>query len=771
MEEQGRNKKGQFISFEETKVQTAKDITEQKDNIQEGQNTLKLAQLLMDERRTRSVGDIGGKKTNETAKQFATLNNTFGILSKTLGEYTSIGQTQIDVVNELKDITEKAEFASAKDQKQMLREVGTQIKILKEVEGQTDPDTSPVLKEALKTQELLRKNSGIMDQMNQGLSSVLVKGFGALTGALGDSPILAMGAQFVGNKITERSERKREEAGKLRSAVRKKQDTEQDTLVDQTLSTDDAKDFVSKTKAEKSEFGDESDISPEILREAVYAGVTDGMRDALTEAIVIEPDEAIKEELQDILDSLADADGVIEAVNRVEARMEEANVEAIRQYNRNRRDAIEARRDAKASVLTHSDGFGSEEGDLKKKAGGFLQALKDRFVITGLGISALIGSVFGKKGFLRTSFVKLFGKDSILRKGLTRVGKGLKLLLNTKAVQFLLKKALPIAAMGYALFKGGQAAIESYKKDGDILKATGAFFGQIAETLTFGLLKKEQLSEWGSQLGMWIEEKLTLLGEKLKRVFIEPFDAMREMFTKIGTWLSDIFDVDIRKFFNPTIIKFLEKAGVIDTLQEKDDKELAKQFDEEAKADIRTRIAAQNMTEKDADDMIAERENKIEIEAKNADITVVQYKARQQQHILDKPSDAPEAATESTSPTPVIEVPDARTGDPAVSPVPVSTQSPTIEITAPEQSNGWPAVVAAMKERDSQTTKLKMVEDRSLEIEKSNARKVEASGEKAKQPHILQQNSSVSNNTNLTIGGPSDDDNMRNRSEKSQRPG
>lgn len=711
----------------------AAEVNAAVDLIRESQTSRKLADKLIEDRKfSRSSGsDLTGSGARSSAKQFAELNNTFNILSKSMGDYFELNQNELTTLKTLTDITQEAEFASVKDQKALLEGVNAQIRVLKEVEGHTDPDESPLLQQALATQKLLKENTGGLARFNDFLGDQLIGGLGALVGVVGNSPLLAMGVQFAGNKMEERRDRKKAEQQTLRDAVRQKADEEIDAGVEIVRDTniDDLKDEVS-------------------------AGVLMGAKDELREAIETETDPEVKEHLELIFESLAGSGGVIEVMTRVAGMLEgkhkdeqvevlnqirdtldEGNIEALSMWKKQQRDAEEARRDSRAKGLTGNDGFGVEDEDKPKS---LIDKLKDRFVITARGI--VLGLMWA----------------------LQWIGKAFATIFSKKALTFMLKKALPIAAIGYALFRGGQEAIEEYQKSGDMLKAAGMFFGQIAETLTMGLLKKEQLEKWGTGLGMWVEDSLTSMSSWLKESLSGPLDNLKRLGEEIASWFEWMNDIDIRDFVPESIISVMEKANIINTKEENVAEQLADKYDKEQRETFTKRAKKAGMGDDEVENYFEAMEKQLERQADQRDISVDQLKAERQKQI--------ESDREIAGDT-VIVMP------PNTAPVEILAQTATAmpqasmagEITRENDVSSD----LDIKQTAEQITKLQQVETAGVELDKQQARREEAAKRQRQQPTVVQQNNqnNQNNTTHVSIGGPSDDDHMMARYENSQRVG
>lgn len=694
----------------------------------------RLAQLLIDERKARRGGDITGSGGQAAAKEFAKLNESFRLMGKTMGDYSVTTQTELDTIEELTKITQEAEFSSAKAQREMLDDVNTQIRILREVEGHTDPDESPILAAALQTQKLLKENSGVMSRFNDFIGNQLISGLGAMVGVLGDSPLLAMGVQFAGNVMQNRREKKEKQQATMRQAVRDKVGREMDTAIE-------GEGFI-------------KDNSPDVVATEMAEAVKKGMTDELKEMIIQENDPKVREELELIFEALAGDKGVVDVLRDIESQLVEGwpeeqtilldrvadmiqsgNVEAISQFKKQQRDAEEARRDRKAQLMGPTKReVKEEEKDEGFKIGGI------PFTLTGMGVWGFIKTMF--KGlfaalafmFTPKKWVAAFSKLAATRFGklATSIFRGItgaiRMIFSAKALGFILKRALPIAAIGYSLFEGGKAAIDEWKESGSISEAVEAFFGQVAETMTFGLLKKEKLEEWGSNMGLWLSDKLHEFSVWFESLPL--FKHLKDFGNTISGLFEKIGNIDPRDFLPEGTISFLERMNIIDTVEENRTEDLADAFDDRERA-----RAARVLGEKDVEDYMDNLDREIKAEAKRRDMSVDEVKAERQLEVVGGQN--------------VVAFP---------------AQSPAAELES---------AVSAQQMATPQMDQLRQAEMMKIDLQERSAQRQEEEKRKSQQP-VTAISSTQNNQHNTTViggGGPSDDDHMMNRYENSQRIG
>jgi hypothetical protein len=596
----------------------------------------------------------------------------------------------LDVTKELLSVTEQAETASVRDQKKLLRQTNTQIKILMEVEGQNDPETSPVLKQALETQKMLKANTTILKQTGEVLVDQMVSGLGALVGVLGDSPALALGAQFIQTKFNERKENKKAEVAKVRSAVREKSDREITGLAEIQ-----GMDAVEKDDTPKE--------SPKV---------------APAPRVKVMPKVASTDDLEESNEE--NSDGVITAVRRVEDKLEEGNVQAQARFAQQRRDAIEARRDAKGST------FG------KKKKGEEIPEEKDGMF--GNLLSAVLAGDF---------ITWIAGKLKSAAKWV------LTTIFSKKALMFILKKALPIAAIGAMLFSGFKAGIDSFKENGDITQAIGDGAAGIASAITFGFVSADQFKNWGSDLGMWIEDGIAGWAKEIESALEVPIDTLKQFGRDLKEWFSPLTNMVASDILPDWAINVAEKAGIkFDTREDRIRQKRVEEYDRQAEDDLRARVKT-SMSGEYNDDTIEALRTSIE--------AGLQAKADLQGKTLDELKAALMVERENA---PIEVVP------PKAEVIPISTAR--VAETTDKASTKLEAKVAS-----KQVASLEKVETEKRVQEKRKAYEYEQQKRKAQQPTVVNRTSNTQKITgvNVQAGGPSDNDHMYNRAENAARSG
>ena len=88
-----------------------------------------------------------------------------------------------------------------------------------------------MLKTAKSTRDYLAENTKVTERMKETVKDFAIDGIGALAGALGDSPLLAMTAQFIGDKLRDKRERKRADMETMRTQILKQQESLLEDLV------------------------------------------------------------------------------------------------------------------------------------------------------------------------------------------------------------------------------------------------------------------------------------------------------------------------------------------------------------------------------------------------------------------------------------------------------------------------------------------------------------------------------------------------------------
>lgn len=443
-------------------------------------------------------------KDNKFAKEIESLNGVIDELSKNnLKGFNKIVQatTEIetkkddasdlakDVLGKMKSIAEDNRKGTAGDRKKSLKEIES---LQKSIMLEKDASTKMLIQSQLRAlKKTTVDNSSFLERSNDFLVSHLSEIGGVITGVLADSPVLAIGTDFLIRKAQgafaekqglrdqerDRAEARRDELiGKQVELAKEGQEfQEQESKVEQRV--DDTQEQESKVEQHVEDLVADKEIIPE---SAVEMGVE--YRTSLLEII--------SKQLSDILGVIAPL------VSDAEENAREDKV-----FNDKLLSAVKGGPSKVEKV---------DEEDVGTSVLGAL--IMSKFITPLMGVLVSIGGII--KGFM-------MGLGKVFFKVLTKV-------------------FLPIMIIG-GLFSGITEAIEIFKKTGSMKKAFMGFLGGILDFITFGLIGTEELKSFGS----FVSDKVSFLFDGLMGILTSVFDYILKPIKKLNMLIKDAFGFDI----------------------------------------------------------------------------------------------------------------------------------------------------------------------------------------------------------------------------------
>lgn len=194
----------------------------------------------LDQKRHDQMVELNKKFIKENKKLFNSNAKEFAEMRKSLSaDISKMSPALQDQIETLKDVTDDAQTANSRGQKELLKKTKNSIAVLETLK-KTDTANSQYIGDLLKTAKeqtgLLKKNISYVDASKEAITSVITDTAAIGIGLLSESPLIAMGIKAFGDAFSKindaRKERKAERQSAIMDALKKNREDVQAGMED-----------------------------------------------------------------------------------------------------------------------------------------------------------------------------------------------------------------------------------------------------------------------------------------------------------------------------------------------------------------------------------------------------------------------------------------------------------------------------------------------------------------------------------------------------------